>query len=421
MSTSAPTPMPAVSELRAAVMSGCESAASSRTKICFISPLGYGLYRPESRRPFGGAEVQFFLLAQALSSDPAFEVTVLTTVEGRPEAGRCGGLTLVARRGRKRLDHGAGLLSSLGALPGYATAFADMLRQLRAIDADVYLHAGAGVEAGAYALICRLLRRRFLYVVASSADLCEAAGQVAGPLRRLFPLGVRLADAVICRTEEQRAWLRSRYGRLGLLIRTGHPAPETRPAGSIGAKPSVLWVGRAHPLKQPELFLDLVERLPNERCVMVIGRDAAHQELLGRVRARAARLSNLTLQEDVPWGEVGRFFDGAKLLVNTSTYEGFPNTFVQAALRGVPILSWSVDPDGVLVQQHMGRCARGSFDRLVEAAVGLCTCDAARADMSRRALAYARDHHDLARLAGQWKALFSAVAAAGAMNGEPAR
>jgi len=287
-------------------------------KVCFISPLGYGLYNRYSRYPFGGAEVQFYLLAQALAADPRFAVTVLTTVRDESGCEHHGLLTVVKRQGRGRL--------SSGGLRDYVAAFLDMRRQLRAIGADVYLHAGAGVEVGAYALICRLLRRRFIFVVASSADLRWLNGQMRGPLSWLYAAGVRLADAVVCRSQEQLAWLRSRYGRAGTLIRTGHRVVEHPPERqAYPEKTTVLWVGRMHPLKQPEMFLNLAERLPKESCAMVIMRDPAHEHLLQALRTRAAALTNVTLHEDVPWNEMDAHFARAKLLVNTSTYEGFPN------------------------------------------------------------------------------------------------
>ena len=366
-------------------------------KVCFISPLGYGLYNPLSGYPFGGAEVQFHLLATRLAADPAFEVVVLTTVRDTPGVEQHGPVTVVKRQGRDRLARGS--------LRGYASAFLDMRRALREINADVYLHAMAGVEVGAYAVICRLLRRRFVYVVVSSADLSEPRGLVQGPLSWLYPLGLRVADAIVCQTSEHLAMLRDRYGRRGALIRAGHPLVQ--PASHD--RTTVLWVGRGHPLKQPGMFLDLAERLPQERCVLVIMRDAAHDDLLRAVRERAAGLPNVTMHENVPLRDVGRFFEQAKLFVNTSTYEGFPNTFVQAALQGVPTLSWSVDPDGVLTRHGIGVCAGGSFDRLVASAQQVCASKDLRGDIGRRAAAYAGEYHDLDRSVADLKALVRAL------------
>lgn len=376
-------------------------------KVCFISPLGYGLYRPESGHAFGGTEVQFYLLSHELAEDPAFQVSVLTTVPEAPGSERDGRLTLVRRQGKNRVT--ARLPGSwreaVGALRGCRSAFLEMRDQLRAIDADVYVQGGAGVEVGAYALICRLLRRRFVYVVVSSVDLCKPCGLVRGPLAWLYPLGLRLADAIVCQTREHLEALRSRYGRRGVLIRTGHHL--VRPASQD--RNTVLWVGRGHPLKQPEMFLALAERLPQERCVLVIMRDDAQSDLLRSVRDRAAELPNVTIHENVPLSEAGRLFERAKLFVNTSTYEGFPNTFVQAALQGVPILSWRVDPDEVLTRQGIGVCAQGSFDRLVSSAQQLCVSADMRVEIGRRAVEYAGEYHDLKRSAAELKALVRAL------------
>jgi len=98
----------------------------------------------------------------------------LTTVRDTPGVEQHGPVTVVKRQGRDRLARGS--------LRGYASAFLDMRRALREINADVYLHAMAGVEVGAYAVICRLLRRRFVYVVVSLADLSEPRGLVQGPV-----------------------------------------------------------------------------------------------------------------------------------------------------------------------------------------------------------------------------------------------
>jgi hypothetical protein len=42
----------------------------------------------------------------------------------------------------------------------------------------------------------------------------------------------------------------------------------------------------------------------------------------------------------VPFRDVGAAIDGASVCLNTSDYEGLPNTFMQAWLRGIPTLSF---------------------------------------------------------------------------------
>ena len=363
-------------------------------KVCFISPLGYGLYRPESGYAFGGAEVQFFLLSRQLSADDSYKVFVLATVDGESGEEQHGNLTLIKRRGKGRLSICSQISRiHIGVLKKYVAAFVEMKRELRSIDADIYLHMGASVEVGAYAIICRLLGRKFVYVVASSVDLCEPNGKVAGPLKWLFPAGLRLADTVVCQTQEQLGWLRSRYQREGTLIRTGHVMPA-RPQKEDG-KSTVLWVGRIEAVKRPELFVALAEYLPDEQLVMVIMCDTSGLDSLKQLKQRAATVFNLTMYENVPWNRIDDFFCRAKLFVNTSSYEGFPNTFVQAAMHGTPILSLSLDPDGVLAQHGIGRSANGSFERLVALSKQLCNSGDVRHKMGLLGIQYAEEQHDL--------------------------
>jgi hypothetical protein len=55
--------------------------------------------------------------------------------------------------------------------------------------------------------------------------------------------------------------------------------------------------------------------------------------------------------------EVNELLARAHIFVNTSTHEGFPNTFIQAWLRDVAVVSLSVDPDQLLESQHVGIAA----------------------------------------------------------------
>jgi glycosyltransferase involved in cell wall biosynthesis len=104
-------------------------------------------------------------------------------------------------------------------------------------------------------------------------------------------------------------------------------------------KDRVLWVGTLRAGKRPELFLELAARLPHRRFVMVGGPDPKEAALFERMRREAARYANLEFTGFLPLAQVETRFDGARVLVNTSRYEGMPNTFLQAWSRGVPTVA----------------------------------------------------------------------------------
>lgn len=370
--------------------------------VCVISPLGSELYGSELQCS-GGAEFQLFLLANTLAADAQYRVSVLTTVKDGEGTEQVGRVVLIKRQARGRLNATSWGLA-LKTLWGYVAAFLEMFSLFRSINADVFVHASAGVEVGAYALICRLLRRRFVFVVASSADLCEPYGKVTSPLRWLYPLGVRYAHAVVCRSVEQQRWLQLNFHREGILIKAAHA--ERRP-NCIDQPPrereALLWVGRITSLKRPQLFLDVVRRYPNTPCIMVVMKDNGSPELWFDVRTQAAALPNLRLHENVAWHQMDVFFEQATALVCTSEYEGFPNTFVQAAMAGTPILSYSVDPDGVLARHQIGMCAEGSFDLLLQSVQQLLSSKVLRDEYGRRGYAYAIKHHRLSESVGRFK------------------
>ena len=64
--------------------------------------------------------------------------------------------------------------------------------------------------------------------------------------------------------------------------------------------------------------------------------------------------------------DVQKYFDKAKCFVNSSEFEGFPNTFIQACLGSTPILSFNVNPDNFIERFEVGCFCANSLDKAVE-------------------------------------------------------
>ena len=218
--------------------------------------------------------------------------------------------------------------------------------------------------------------------------------------KRYLEHGVRHADDIIVQTRHQQLVLERRYGRRArALIRNFHPAPDEILDQSGPAR--VLWIANLKPLKQPEVFLRLARHcadLASTRFIM-IGQPMADARRQQAFEAAARALPNLDYLGELPVERVNALLARGHLLVNTSTVEGFANTFIQAWMRRVPVLSLNVDPDGLLASEGIGHCARGDEGELL-ATLRAWLADAPRREaIGRRAEAYALAQHSLANVA----------------------
>ncbi|HSV27879.1 MAG TPA: glycosyltransferase, partial [Sedimentisphaerales bacterium] len=162
-----------------------------------------------------------------------------------------------------------------------------------------------------------------------------------------------------------------------------------------------LWMGRSAAVKGPTRFLELARLKPGLKFTMVC-QPAADDMDFGKLASEAAGIHNLTFVPGVPFGQTDTYFAGAKVLVNTSDSEGFPNVFVQATKYGVPILSLNVNPDGFLDKYRCGLCAGGDWRRFVEMLDMLL--DAANyAAYSENARGYFNENHDMGTIIAKYK------------------
>jgi glycosyltransferase involved in cell wall biosynthesis len=305
-------------------------AAPAKRRVCFVAPLAWPVFSGDRRIELaGGAEVQQSLLARLLARR-GHAVSMITLDYGQPDASQISGVTV-----HKAFAPDAGL-PVLRFLHPRLTA---MWSALRRAEADIYYCRSASMWLWLITEFCRRHGRRAVYAGASDKDFePQIGGQVRYARDRwLYRRGLAAADAIVAQNEFQRASCLEHYGRRALVIPSCYEPPVTSRASS--QKDLVLWVGTLHQNKRPELFLELAARLPARRFVLIGGPRPGARAFYERIRAQAAALANVEATGFLPLAEAERWFDRARVLVNTSTYEGMPNTFLQAWARGVPTLA----------------------------------------------------------------------------------
>jgi glycosyltransferase involved in cell wall biosynthesis len=355
--------------------------SGAKRKICIVNPFEHG----------GGAEYQISLLIDALVDSGEFEIHYLTH--------------FLDERDRVR-NYRVSRIGAGGPIPrlGYAVEARSLYRLLRAIGPDIIYQR----VACAYTAICALYARRrgvpLVWHVSHDTELTPGHLDRARNFLRLrleksmAQWGARHATGIVVQTQFQAELLTSNYARTAdAVIPNFHP-PAAEPIDKSSPL-TVAWIANLKPWKQPEIFVRLAQSLKDRGDVrfVMVGAGAAPGKrwawelaLMSDIQTAA----NLQYLGEKSQEEVNALLARAHIFVNTSKHEGFPNTFIQAWLRDVAVVSLRVDPDQVLERGGAGIVTH-SEAALAAAVRNLIDAPEVRAGFVARGREHARTHHSL--------------------------
>jgi len=351
-------------------------------RVCFVCPKAYPLFNRSVERVFGGAEVDLYYLATELAKDYGFSVSCVVADYGQPDVETIENVELI-----RSINFGKNAIT--GAIR--------IWRALRKADADIYIIKTASMGVPLVAAFCRLYNKTFIYRTAHS---CECDGtylrnhKFAG---RLFADSLRSAKIVFTQNASDKEKLKATIAVDAQVMPNGHRLFE--PASS--QRNSILWVGRSADFKRPQLFLDLAEKFPDEKFVMVC-QQATGDKRYAQLHARAETISNLQFHQRIAFDEIDRCFQDAKIFVNTSTAEGFPNTFIAASMQSAAIVSLNVNPDGFLDKYSCGISCSDDISKLNEA-VGFMLSSQRYIELGLNGRKYVEENHDIAKIIERYK------------------
>ena len=358
-------------------------------RVCFIAPKAYPLFNPRVKGVLGGAEVDLYFLASELAKDKDFAVSCLTADYGQQETETIEGVRII-----KTLDFKENALA--GAIKVW--------KGLRKADAQIYFQEAASWGTFLVALFCKLHKRVFIYRTASEQECDGTYPKQHYFAGKAFHWSLRNAAKIVVQNETDKTNLERTAGICSIVMPNAHRLPVLREV----QRDTILWVGRSVQVKRPELFIQLAEEMPDERFTMICQKatgDEKYEELL----ARARYVKNLQFIEHVPFCEIDRYFQRAKIFVSTSELEGFPNTFIQACNYAVPILSLKVNPDGFLDKYKCGQSCDDRFPKLIDS-LRFMLVENRIVELGKNARKYVEQHHDFTKIIQKYKPVFLQLA-----------
>lgn len=121
------------------------------------------------------------------------------------------------------------------------------------------------------------------------------------------------------------------------------------------------------------------------------------------------RVPFLEFIEYIPFSEIDQLFNKSKILINTSIFEGFPNTFIQSLKNKTPVISLNVNPDDFLIKNKRGFCCNNNFEKIAFYLRKLLNNKDLYEKYSNNAFIYGRDNHDIKKITNEWICLIKSI------------
>ena len=242
----------------------------------------------------------------------------------------------------------------------------------------------------AMARACRKERSKLVFFGASDRDFEPGKELMIGPKIKvkLYRKALLKISYIVTQNQFQADNLLRHYGKRSVIIPNIWAVTDAEEHQQ--KQYAAVWVANLRRLKRAEWFIHLAQQLPQYRFAIAGG--VNEQDYHDAMRAESEAMDNLDFLGPLALSEVNDLIAKSRLLVCSSEFEGFPNTFLQAWAHNVPVVS-TVNPSGCITEFGLGRIVEDEA-RLLHAVQELLDSDELYAQCQQNIKNYFTAHHD---------------------------
>lgn len=228
---------------------------------------------------------------------------------------------------------------------------------LKNIDCDYVFESIPTWTSYFLGLICLVQNKKLILRVANDNILDERFKLTHSIFERKFIfLAFRISSYILAQNNFQYNSLKKMFPRKKIL-KISNPYIVNRSLKSMEKEYQgyIAWVANFRYQKNPELLYKIASRMTTEDFKVAGKPISTMDKESGGFIEKLKKLPNVEFVGVVRKKEILTFFSKAKFLLNTSRYEGFSNTFLEAMSTGTPILTThNVNPDGIINRFDLG-------------------------------------------------------------------
>jgi glycosyltransferase involved in cell wall biosynthesis len=364
-----------------------------KIKICFVQAYGYAVFNPKSKAKIGGAEVDLFNIATELAKDKRFDVYFLVADFGQKSLEIYNNVKVVKTYSQKK------------SLTNFFIAIFKFYLRMAQINADIYFTANLSKYVGFTNFYCKTFKKIHIHRTEHQHQVNKQI--ILKQIKRghikylIFLLGYINVNHIVVQNVEDQEMLRKTFNYPSNVIRNSYPIQKV----NNEKRKFILWIARSEKWKRPEIFIRLAEAFPKEEFIMIMP-IADDQKFFNYIKSEASRVKNLQFIPGVPFSKVERYYKNAKIFVNTSLTEGFPNSFNQAMNYSTPLVSLNINPDDFINRYKVGIFCHNDLNKLEENLRCLLSDPDLWSNFSQNAYKFVYNEMNIEKAIVKWKKIF---------------
>jgi len=238
---------------------------------------------------------------------------------------------------------------------------------IKKISPDVIIQRGLTLQSCLLALYCNLLKIKFVFMLGHDFD-SYGIYQTSGKRCYLFPMLLRNSYRLITQNEyeynkivQSHKYVKSKSHILKKGLDTSYIK------SGLEKVYDCMWVAKCEGWKRPELFLKLVNDNRDLKFLMICTVARTSEKLFDEIKSEAEKIENLEFLNFVEYEKIFEYFAQSKVFCTTSDLEGdWPMTVLESAASGLPILSLSLNYEGLFDKTDGGFYCNGNIELMSE-------------------------------------------------------
>ena len=274
--------------------------------------------------------------------------------------------------------------------------FLKFTRFLRKEKTEIVMQIGLTLESCFLSFFCRMVKRKFVFFFASDV---ESAGYYQNSKKRcyIYRMLLRYTDLLVVQNEFQKDTIKRlnpKYESKIKVLKKGIDFTKLKKTDSKDY--DAIWIARCEKLKNIEACIKLAEMNPQKKFLIISPPAPGKEDYYNEVVLKINEVNNIKFFPFTSQAETYKYIAASKSMILTSEYEGdWPLTVLEAVSSGVPVISLCLNYGGLIDEYKAGFFCNNQIELADKFFKQLINDDKLLKEMSKNAVRYSRDFHDI--------------------------